>query len=127
VINPIIISRDTPNEAEAYAQSIVDGKPKQDNVQTFSNTSAKAYDSDAHAWRGRKDAKNKQGYGLGGNIEIIGSPEQVVEQLVALHRLGIDGVQLSFYDFKLDLQYFGEKILPLLEKAGLRESVKVDI
>ncbi len=47
-----------------------------------------------------------------------------MEQLAALHRVGIDGVQLSFYDFKLDLEYFGEKILPLLEKAGLR--VKVD-
>jgi FMNH2-dependent dimethyl sulfone monooxygenase len=50
---------------------------------------------------------------ISGNIEIIGSPEQVVEKLIALHRIGIDGVQLSFYDFKLDLEYFGRKILPL--------------
>lgn len=120
VINPVIVSRDTPEEAEAYAQSIADGKPKLDSKATFGNTNAKAWDSDAHAWRGRKDARHKQGLGLGGNIEIIGSPEQVVEQLAALHRIGIDGVQLCFYDFKLDLEYFGRKILPLLEEAGLR-------
>ncbi|TVY56805.1 Pyrimidine monooxygenase RutA [Lachnellula cervina] len=111
VINPIIISRDTPEEANAYAQSIVDNAIKQPGQKI---------DSDAHAWRGRLDAKNKQGLGLGGNIEIIGSPEQVVEQLEALHRIGIDGVQLSFYDFAVDLEYFGRKILPLLKKAGLR-------
>lgn len=124
LINPIIVSRDTPEEAQAYAQAIFDGKPKQQTKQTFSNTSAKAYESDAHAWRGRKDARHKQGLNLGGNIEIIGSPEQVVEQLVALHKIGIDGVQLCFYDFKEDLEYFGKKILPLLEEAGLRKSVK---
>jgi FMNH2-dependent dimethyl sulfone monooxygenase len=89
---------------------------------TFGNTNAKVWDSDAHAWRGRKDTRHKQGLGLGGNIAIIGSLEQVVEQLVALHRTGIDGVQLCFYDFKLDLEYFGSKILPLLKEAGLRVS-----
>ncbi|KAN0112437.1 monooxygenase [Hyaloscypha variabilis] len=122
VINPVIVSRDT-EEAEAYARSIVEGKPKQDSKATFGNTNAKAWDSDAHAWKGRKDARHKQGLGLGGNIEIIGSPEQVVEQLAALHRIGIDGVQLCFYDFKTDLEYFGRKILPLLEEAGLRVKV----
>jgi FMNH2-dependent dimethyl sulfone monooxygenase len=124
LINPIIVSRDTQEEAEAYAQSIVDGKPKRDSKATFGNTNARAFDSDAHAWRGRKDAKNKQGLNLGGNIEIIGSPEQVVEQLVALYKIGIDGVQLCFYDFIPDLEYFGKKILPLLEKAGLRVAVE---
>jgi FMNH2-dependent dimethyl sulfone monooxygenase len=123
VINPIIVSRDTPEEAEAYAQSIADGKPKQDSKATFGNTNAKAWDSDAHAWRGRKDARHKQGLGIGGNIEIIGSPQQVVEQLAALHAIGIDGVQLCFYDFQLDLEYFGDKILPLLKEAGLRVEV----
>jgi FMNH2-dependent dimethyl sulfone monooxygenase len=120
LINPIIVSRDTPEEAEAYAQAIFDGKPKRDSKATFGNTNPKAFDSDAHAWRGRKDSRHKQGLGLGGNIEIIGSPEQVVEQLVALHSIGIDGVQLCFWEFKDDLEYFGRKILPLLEAAGLR-------
>ncbi|KUJ16533.1 luciferase-like monooxygenase [Mollisia scopiformis] len=126
LINPVIVSRHTPEEAEAYAQSIFAGKPKTDSKATFGNTNAKAWDSDAHAWRGRKDARHKQGLGLGGNIEIIGSPEQVVEQLVALHKLGIDGVQLCFYDFEKDLEYFGRKILPLLEEAGLRVPIKTD-
>lgn len=117
LINPLIISRDTPEETEAYLQNILEGSNRDEagNV-----TRKRDYDSDAHAWRGRKDARNKQGYNLGGNIEIIGSPKQVVEQLEALHHIGIDGVALNFYDFKVDLEHFASKILPLLKETGLR-------
>lgn len=117
LINPIIISRDTPEKAQAYADGIAAGRPAANGVSFAGN---RAYDSDAHAWRGRLDKTQKQGQNLGGNIEIIGSPEQVVEQLLALKATGIDGVQLSFYDFSADLAYFGERILPLLKQVGLR-------
>lgn len=116
LINPIIIARDTAEAAQAYADGIVAGR----GVPNAPLGGSRAYDSDAHAWRGRQDQTHKQGQNLGGNIEIIGSPEQVVEQLVALKATGIDGVQLSFYDFAPDLAYFGERILPLLKQAGLR-------
>lgn len=114
IINPLIVSRDTEREALAYADAIAAGKlsPEQ--------TGQRGYASDAHAWRGRQDANNKQGRGLGGNIEIVGSPEQVVDKLLALKTAGIDGVQLGFYDFLPDLQHFGARILPLMREAGLR-------
>jgi dimethylsulfone monooxygenase len=57
--------------------------------------------------RGRKDASHKRGRGIGGNIKIVGTPEQVVEQLVALKQAGIDGMQLGFFDFLPDLVHFG--------------------
>ncbi|RSL62268.1 hypothetical protein CEP53_004810 [Fusarium sp. AF-6] len=119
IINPVIVSRDTPEESEAYAQAIADGSAGQAGNKKFGNNSG-AYKSDAHGWKGRLDSRHKQGRNLGGNIEIIGSPEQVVAHLAALHQLGIDGVQISFYDFAKDLEYFGDRILPLLKEAGLR-------
>ncbi|KAF5006783.1 hypothetical protein FDECE_6837 [Fusarium decemcellulare] len=117
IINPVIISRDTQEEAEKYAFDIAAGKK---DTNSWFGVHTKGYDSDAHAWRGRLDPRNKQGLGLGGNIEIIGSPEHIVEKLKALHQVGIDGVQLSLYDFVADLDYFGAKILPLLKAVGLR-------
>jgi FMNH2-dependent dimethyl sulfone monooxygenase len=111
VINPVVVSRDTERETIEYANAISRNAIK---------GAFAGYDSDAHAWRGRGDASHKQGLGLGGNIEIIGTPEQVVEQLVALKKTGIDGVQLGFYDFLPELGYFGDRILPLLKQAGLR-------
>ncbi|TEA12710.1 FMNH(2)-dependent dimethylsulfone monooxygenase [Colletotrichum sidae] len=119
LINPIIVSRDTPEEAWEYANNIVKGIEVHTGTNKFGTANGN-YDSDAHAWRGRKGAKDKKGLNLGGNIEIIGSPEQVVEQLDALHKVGIDGVVANFYDFAPDLEYFGNKILPLVKEAGLR-------
>ena len=56
---------------------------------------------------------------LGGNIQIIGSPETVVDKLVGLKRAGCDGIQVAF-DFAPDLEFFGEAVLPLMYEAGLR-------
>lgn len=122
LINPVIVSRDTEAEAKAYADAIVAQKPVLAGPAFGSHGkgSNQGYDSDAHAWRGRADSSHKQGLGLGGNIEIIGTPEQVVEKLAALHAIGIDGVQINFYDFKADLDHFEERIMPLLKQAGLR-------
>ncbi|MGF9567218.1 LLM class flavin-dependent oxidoreductase [Neorhizobium sp. BT27B] len=116
IINPIVVARDTEKEALAFADAIEAGKPNP-TTRAFATNN---YDSDAHAWRGRGDARHKQGRNLGGNIEIIGTPEQVVEQFAALKKTGIDGVQLNFYDFREDLDYFAERILPLMKQAGLR-------
>jgi len=113
LINPVIVSRDTEAETAAYADAIVAGK-------TGLEAGNRQYDSDAHAWRGRKDGTRNVGRGLGGNIEIVGTPEQVVEQLIALKAAGIDGIQIGFFDFEKDLAHFGASILPLLKSAGLR-------
>lgn len=114
IINPIVVSRDTEAETRAYLEGITGNK-----IPTAFG-SHRAYASDAHAWRGRNEGTRNTGLGLGGNIEIVGTPDQVVEQLVALKAAGIDGVQLNFHDFAVDLTHFGEQILPRLKAAGLR-------
>ena len=53
-------------------------------------------------------------------IDMPWDTAQVVEQFVQLKRAGIDGLQLSFFDFKPDLEFFGDRILPLMKQAGLR-------
>lgn len=115
LINPLVVSRDTEAETQKYVDAIVAGKQP-----GGLGGGGRQYDSDAHAWRGRKDGTRDRGRGLGGNIEIVGTPEQVVEQLLALKKAGIDGIQLGFFDFREDLKHFGERILPLLKSAGLR-------
>jgi FMNH2-dependent dimethyl sulfone monooxygenase len=114
LLNPMVISRATERETWEYHDAIV----------AHADPAAPAgfgrFDSDAHAWKGRvgKDAEKRRA--IGGNIEVVGTPEQVVEQFVRLRQAGIDGLQLSFYDFKPDLEFFGDQILPLMKQAGLR-------
>ncbi|MEM7751176.1 MAG: LLM class flavin-dependent oxidoreductase, partial [Pseudomonadota bacterium] len=72
---------------------------------------------DQSSWRGN----TREHWVIGGNVHIVGSPEQVVEALQRLSDAGCDGVQVNFYDFLPDLDFFGRRVLPLMIEAGLRK------
>lgn len=114
LLNPMVISRETEAETWAYHDAIVAHQDQR------TPAGFNGFDSDAHAWKGRVGLDAPKRRAIGGNIEVIGTPEQVVEQFVQLRRAGIDGLQLSFFDFKPDLEFFGDRILPLMKQAGLR-------
>lgn len=113
LLNPLVICRPTEKEAWALADDIVA------HADLRSPKGFQSFNSDAQAWKGREGREDRYKY-VGGNIRVIGSPEQVVEQFLALKAAGIDGLQLSFFDFREDLEYFGEAVLPLMRQAGLR-------
>lgn len=61
-----------------------------------------------------------QANGMGG-LPIVGDPDQVAAQLIALARAGLRGVGVSFVNYADELPYFCAEVLPRLERAGLRE------
>ncbi|MBJ9660448.1 LLM class flavin-dependent oxidoreductase [Burkholderia gladioli] len=112
LLNPMVICRETAAEAREYRDAI---------VAHADEGSFHRFDSDARAWRGGAEERAKAEHrALGGNMSIVGSPEEVADAIVRLHAAGVDGVQLSFYDFAPDLDLFGRRVLPLLREAGLR-------
>lgn len=112
LINPMIICQPTEKEAWEYYHAIV---AEQDTV-AVDNFFASSQKRDSQAFLGhQRDQKI-----VGGNIQLVGSPEQIVEYLLRLKQAGCDGVQLTFYDYAPDLAYFGEAVLPLMKQAGLR-------
>lgn len=112
IINPMIICRPTEREAISYRDAIVEAA----DVGATEGFSAARRSGDAVAWRDQRRLHRP----IGGNLHIVGSPEQIVESLISLKAAGCDGVQLTFYDFAPDLAYFGEAVLPLMVQAGLR-------
>lgn len=72
LLNPMVISREIERETWNYHNAIVD------HADPNARQGFRRYDSDAHAWKGRvgKDAPKRNA--IGGNIEVIGTPEQVV-------------------------------------------------
>jgi FMNH2-dependent dimethyl sulfone monooxygenase len=112
IINPMIVCRETDREAQRYHQAILDAADR-GAIEGFV-THQRA--GDAVAWKAHGD----QHRALGGNIQIIGSPEHVVDTLLGLKQAGCDGVQVAFFDFAPDLEFFGEAVLPLMRQAGLR-------
>jgi len=112
IINPMIVCRETDHEAQRYHQAILDAADR-GAIEGFV---AHQRSGDAVAWKAHGD----QHRALGGNIQIVGSPEHVVDKLVGLKLAGCDGVQVAFFDFAPDLEFFGEAVLPLMQQAGLR-------
>ena len=53
---------------------------------------------------------------------IIIQKIKLFKKIKELSDFGVEGLILSWLDFRQELQYFGEKVLPLLEQEGLRFS-----
>lgn len=57
-----------------------------------------------------------------GSLPLVGTPQRIADDLCALHEVGLAGTTLSFFEFRKELPFFIERVLPLMEKAGLRTS-----
>jgi FMNH2-dependent dimethyl sulfone monooxygenase len=112
IINPMIICRSTESEARAYYDSIVAAA----DIEAIKGFLGRRASGDAKGWKTDLGAYRA----VGGNIQIVGSPTQIVDRFLQLKQAGCDGVQLTFFDFAKDLEFFGEEVLPLMRQAGLR-------
>lgn len=112
IINPMIICRSTEQEARAYYDSIVAAA----DVEAIEGFIGRRLSGDAKGWKTDLGAYRA----VGGNMQIVGSPAQIVERFLQLKKAGCDGVQLTFFDFAADLEVFGSEVLPLMKQAGLR-------
>ena len=59
--------------------------------------------------------------GGAGTYPLIGTPEHIAEEMVKISAAGFAGTTVSFVNFKNELPYFIDKVLPLLRKAGIRQ------
>lgn len=58
------------------------------------------------------------GYGA---IPLVGTPEQVIDGMLAFADAGLDGITLSWVNYEEGLNQFQDTLLPLMKQAGLRE------
>ena len=112
IIFPLIICKPTRAEALAYRDSIVEHA----DLGSIREYTARHSGGDAKGWAKHVPADRI----LGGHIQIVGSPEDVAEQIQQLHNAGIDGIQIGFYDYGPELDFFAKNVLPLLEQRKLR-------
>jgi alkanesulfonate monooxygenase SsuD/methylene tetrahydromethanopterin reductase-like flavin-dependent oxidoreductase (luciferase family) len=55
-----------------------------------------------------------------GGYPLVGTPQQIADELQEISEIGISGMILSFLDFLEGTEEFGEKVLPLMEERGTR-------
>ena len=56
-----------------------------------------------------------------GGYPLVGTAEQITDELCKLADIGVDGCLISWVDYKNELKQWTAEVLPLLEKAGLRQ------
>lgn len=111
----LVVCRDTEEEAQAAHQQIIE---EGDWAGARNVMSALGMESESFA---AQIEKYQERFIAGwGGINIVGTPEQVVEQFRELSEAGMDGTILGFLDYEKELEHFNEKVMPLLKEAGLR-------
>lgn len=112
IINATVITGPTDEAARAYYDAIL-SHADEESLASF-NREHKA--SDSQAWV-KHDARARA---VGGHIHVVGSWDTVADKLERLHAAGMDGVQLTFYDYMPEMELFATHIIPRLEAKGLR-------
>lgn len=56
-----------------------------------------------------------------GGYPLVGTAEQIVEQMSKLSAMGVDGMLISWVDYLGECQQWIDEVMPLLEQAGLRQ------
>ncbi|MFO1081098.1 MAG: LLM class flavin-dependent oxidoreductase [Reyranellaceae bacterium] len=115
LINPLVICRETEREARNAYRRIVEAE----DGEAVDRLVGRMSSGSTQSWRGHQRDQRI----AGGNVQLIGSPDQIVESLMGLQRAGCDGVQLCFFDFAPELEFFGERVVPLMRQAGLRAAM----
>jgi alkanesulfonate monooxygenase SsuD/methylene tetrahydromethanopterin reductase-like flavin-dependent oxidoreductase (luciferase family) len=111
----LVICRETEREAKAAYQAIVDQGdwPGAQIVMDTLGIQSESFASQITAF------KESFLTSWGGPC-LVGTPEQVAEQFGELSDAGMGGAVFGFHDYVPELRDFGNEVLPLLKKYGLR-------
>lgn len=107
-----VVCRPTEKEAIDYARYYIVQRGDWDAVRNLQGRQS-AETPDMSTWPLRNP-------GWGGYV-LMGTPEQIVDELLRLSRLGLDGLVLSWVNYQRELPEWIRDVMPLLEQAGLRK------
>jgi len=65
-------------------------------------------------------------YNDGFKTQLIGTPEQVAERIVDYRDRGVDLILGGFLHFQEEIEYFGERVLPLVREIEAARSTDRD-
>jgi dimethylsulfone monooxygenase len=111
----LVICRETEQEAKAAHQAIIDAGdwPGAQIIMDVLGMESASFGTQIKKFQERFIA------GWGGP-NLIGSPEQVAEQFAEFSNAGLTGAIFGFLDYAKELKEFGEEVLPILKREGLR-------
>lgn len=114
-VNAFIIARDTEQEAQEVLQEIID-KADPEAVNAFGDevkNAGKASPEGVGNWA-TSTFEDLVQYNDGFRTNLIGTPEQIAERIVAYQEVGVNLILAGFLHFQEEVEYFGRRVLPLV-------------
>lgn len=128
-----IVCRATRAEAEDFYRYFADEMADRASLAHMQKQKAATAGSDTPRAERMDIAANPQSRARGitypgtfpGAYTFVGSPDDVVEEMVQMHRAGLCGAAVAFLDYLNEMPFFIAEVLPRMERAGLREPAGV--
>ncbi|WP_288415228.1 dimethylsulfone monooxygenase SfnG [uncultured Acinetobacter sp.] len=123
-VNAFIIARDTEQEAQAVLQSIID-QANTEAVYTFGDATrqAGAASPEGEGNWAKSTFEDLVQYNDGFKTNLIGTPQQIAERIVALKHVGVDLILSGFLHFIEEVEYFGQHVLPLVRELEQQQEI----
>ena len=124
-VNAFVIARDTEEEAQKVLAEII-AKADPEAVNAFGaevKNAGKASPEGEGNWA-KSSFEDLVQYNDGFRTNLIGTPQQIAERILALKDVGVDLVLTGFLHFIEDVEYFGERVLPLVRELEERRLQK---
>lgn len=122
-VNAFVIARDTEEEAQAVLQDIIK-HAHVEAVHAFGDAvqqAGRASPEGEGNWA-KSTFEDLVQYNDGFKTNLIGTPQQIAERIVALKAVGVDLVLTGFLHFIEEVEYFGQKVLPLVRELEARQA-----
>ena len=112
-----VVCRESQQEAEDYYRRYAVEQADHAAVDAhMAGKKAFAASHDAAAF----DLYRQRFAGGAGSYPLIGTPERIAREIAAIAEQGYAGAALSFVNYTAELPLFCARVLPLLQRAGLR-------
>ncbi len=114
-VNAFAIVRETEEEAKAVLAEIIE-QANPDAVKAFGHevkNAGKASPEGEGNWA-KSSFDDLVQYNDGFRSNLIGTPQQVAERIIALKQAGADLILLGFLHFQEEVEYFGKHVIPLV-------------
>lgn len=124
-VNGFVIARNSEQEAQQVLQEILD-HANPDAVKGFQHEVKNAGSASPEGegnWA-KSTLEDLVQYNDGFKTNLIGTPQQIAERIIALKEAGVDLMLLGFLHFQEEVEFFGREVIPRvreLERQKARE------
>lgn len=125
-VNAFGVARETEAQAKSVVQEIID-KANGEAVRAFHHEVQNAGNASPERegnWA-KSTFEDLVQYNDGFRSNLIGTPQQIAERILALKDVGVDLVLLGFLHFQEEVEYFGKHVIPLVRELEARREKAV--